>query len=282
MARFLVASAYTVPMDLVTAVILGVIQGVTEFLPVSSDGHLVVASLFLGGELDGRDALGFDILLHCGSLIAIVIGFRDVWFRLLRDLLLWKSTAWKLALLLVLGTIPGALAGLFFEDVIAGDLRTLSAAAVGFLITAAFLVAGEWIARKRATYDGPVTIVITILVGIAQALAILPGVSRSGLTVSMGRALGMKREDALNFSFLLALPIITGAVLKNFIDSFDGIVVFPPVHVSVAGFGTSMIVSVIAILFLRRFVRTYSFAWFAIYLIPLAVYVLGFDTGFFR
>lgn len=263
-------------MDLLGAIIRGAVQGVTEFLPISSDGHLVVVGHFLGETGTGRDALGFDILLHCGSLIAILVGFRDVWTRVLLGLVARERDAWRTAAMIVAATVPGVLAGLFLEDVVA-DMRSLSAASVGFLITAACLVLGERIGvsrrEKKAGY------LDALLIGVAQALAILPGVSRSGLTVSTGRALGMQRSSALDFSFLMALPIIAGAVAKTGLDAFGGEIAFPSLPVSAAGFATSLVVSLAAIAFLRRFVQRNSFAWFAWYLVPLAALLLAEEWG---
>ncbi len=263
-------------MDLLGAIIRGAVQGVTEFLPISSDGHLVVIGHYLGETLSGRDALGFDILLHCGSLLAILVGFRDVWTRLLRGLIARDRLAWRMALLIVVATVPGVIAGVFLEDVVA-NMRSLTAASVGFLITAACLVLGEWLGRTRsAKHPG---VIGALLIGVAQAFAILPGVSRSGLTVSMGRSLGLERASALDFSFLMALPIIGGAVAKTGLDAFDGAIVFPPLPVSAAGFATSLVVSLAAAVFLRRFALRNSFAWFAWYLVPLALLLLAEDMG---
>ncbi len=266
-------------MDVLQAVILGVVQGITEFLPISSDGHLVIADHFLPGGLEGRDALGFDILLHCGSLLAILIGFRDVWIQLLRGLIARDAAAWKSALFIVIATIPGVIAGLFLQDLVAGELRTLSAAAVGFLVTAGCLLMGEYVGRWRRNRTADIGIFDALLIGIAQAAAVLPGVSRSGLTVATGRALGINRTSALDFSFLMAVPILAGAVAKTGLDVRTGDVVFPSLTVSVAGFVTSLCVSVAAVAFLRRFVRRNSFAWFAWYLVPLALILIGEDMG---
>lgn len=265
-------------MDILSAIILGAVQGVTEFLPISSDGHLVVAQRFLGIETVGRDALGFDILLHCGSLLAIAVGFRDVWTALVRGLFARDATAWRTAGLIVVATIPGVFAGLFLQDVVA-ELRSLTAAAVGFLITAACLIGGEWLGTKRAARAGGPTAFEAVLIGLAQAAAVLPGVSRSGLTVATGRSLGIGRESALNFSFLMAIPIISGAVAKTALDVSDGEVIFPPLPAAASGFAASLGVSLVAILFLRRFVRGNSFAWFAWYLVPLAMLLLAEDMG---
>jgi undecaprenyl-diphosphatase len=265
-------------MNVLDAIILGATQGVTEFLPISSDGHLVVAQRLLGIETVGRDALGFDILLHCGSLIAIAVGFRDVWISLVAGMLRRDAAAWRMAGLIAIATVPGVIAGLFLQDVVA-EMRSLTAAAVGFLITAACLVAGERAGRARPERTSAPTAFEALLIGVAQACAILPGVSRSGLTVATGRALGVGRESALNFSFLMAVPIIAGAVAKTVLDVFDGEVIFPAASTSAAGFATSLVVSLCAIVFLRRFVKRNSFAWFAWYLVPLAALLIAEDFG---
>lgn len=266
-------------MEALDAIILGATQGVTEFLPISSDGHLVVAQRFLGIETVGRDALGFDILLHCGSLLAIAVGFRDVWMSLVAGLLRRDASAWRTAGLIVIATVPGVIAGLLLQDVVA-EMRSLTAAAVGFLITAVCLILGERAGRMReARISGP-TAFEALLIGVAQACAVLPGVSRSGLTVATGRALGVGRESALNFSFLMAVPIIAGAVAKTALDVFGGEVIFPAASTSAAGFAASLVVSLCAILFLRRFVKRNSFAWFAWYLVPLAALLIAEDYGF--
>ncbi len=263
-------------MDITQAAFLGIVQGITEFLPISSDGHLVVVQRFLDLQTTGRDALGFDILLHCGSLLAIFVGFRDVWVRLMKGLLSGDRSAWRMAVMIIVATVPGVCAGLLFEDGIAG-LRTLTAASVGFLITAAFLIVGEFIGSRRAAKEPG--LVEAVLMGIAQAVAILPGVSRSGLTVSTARVLGVRRSEALDFSFLIAMPIIAGAVAKTGLDAYDGTVVFPPLPAALTGLVVSAVVSLAAILFLRRFVRQNSFAWFAWYLIPIALLLIAEDMG---
>lgn len=261
-------------MSFLQAIILGVIQGITEFLPVSSDGHLVLADYFLHVSSEGRDALGFDVLLHAGSLLALFIGYAATWKRLALSAVRMERDAWKLILFLIIATVPGAVAGLFFEDVIAGSLRSLNAAATGFLVTAAALIIGEAIgSRRRSSADqslSKISIVHVLLMGCAQALAILPGVSRSGLTTATGRALGLHRSLALDFSFLMAVPIIGGAVAKTLLDAWMGEIAFPSASIALTGLAVSFIVSLGAIGFLRFFVGRYSLAWFAWYLLPLA------------
>jgi undecaprenyl-diphosphatase len=262
------------------AIVLGFIQGLTEFLPISSDGHLVLADVLLDLPLEGADALGFDILLHAGSLLAILIGFFAVWKKLLLSALRGERDSWKLIALLIVATIPGVIAGLVLEDAI-GNMRSLRAAGLGFLVTAAVLIVGERIGSRRHADNTDLSRIgfgRALAIGIAQAIAILPGVSRSGSTISTARALGIARTSALEFSFLMALPIIGGAVAKTMLDVFDGEVLFPAASVCITGFVTAFIVSMAAIALLKLLVVKRSLAVFAWYLLPLGVIILLIDT----
>ncbi len=261
-------------MTMLQAMLIGAMQGLTEFLPISSDGHLVLAGLLLQIPLEGRDALGFDVLLHGGSLLALLLVYRRMWTGLIIDALNAARDARRMIGWLALGTIPGVPAGLALQETI-GEMRSLSAAGIGFLITGIVLIAGEAIGRVRATTsDDRMTTARALLIGGAQAVAILPGVSRSGLTISTGRALGMRRSAALDFSFLLAVPIIAGALGKTLLDAGSGEVVFPSSTIALAGFLTSFLVSTAAIHLLRVLVTQRSLAVFAWYLIPLGTTLL--------
>lgn len=265
-------------MSLLQAALLGVVQGLTEFLPISSDGHLVVFSLMLPGALMGRDALGFDVLLHGASLLALVLLYGRVWLRLLRAPFIGDRSGTRFLFLLLLSTLPGAVAGVLLEDIVALQLRTLTAAGLGFLCTALVLILGERIGRRRAHLESDHTSSLTIgrilILGVAQAVAILPGVSRSGLTISAGQLLGFSRRRAVDVSFLMAAPIIAGAVAKILFDGFSGSLIFPPWNIAITGFIATFVVSMLAIVMLRRFVREYSLAWFAWYLVPLSFFLL--------
>ncbi len=176
--------------------------------------------------------------------------------------------------MLAVATAPAVIAGLLLEDAVATVFRSPTFAAIGFLLTAAILLAGERIGRASHASMKAVGPVQAIAIGLAQAFAILPGVSRSGCTISMGRALGLGRASALDFSFLMAVPIIGGAVAKTLLDALSGDVVFPPLAISLTGFIASFAVSMLAIGLLKKFVAVRSLAWFAVYLIPLAVWLL--------
>lgn len=253
------------------AIVLGIIQGLTEFLPISSDGHLVVADVLLNLPLGGQDALGFDILLHAGSVLAILIVYFSVWKQLITSALAGERNAWIVIGLLVVATIPGVIAGLLLEDIVS-NMRSLQAAGLGFLATALILITGERIGRKlpeKRVALHNVGVWRAVMIGCAQAVAILPGVSRSGSTISIGRALGLERTLALDLSFLMALPIIAGAVAKTLVDALRGEVLFPSLGVSLTGLVVSFIMSMCAIALLRVLVVKRSLAIFAWYLIPL-------------
>ncbi len=255
------------------AIIVGIVQGLTEFLPVSSDGHLVLVSALLHLPLEGRDALGFDILLHAGSLLAILIVYRATWADLIMRTVKLDRTALRMIALLLVATVPGVIAGVTLQDTVSG-MRSYTAAGLGFLVTAMVLIVGEEIGRRRAfRNDDLATLGFSqaLLIGIAQAIAILPGVSRSGSTISVGRALGLPRRNALDFSFLMAAPIIAGAVGKTLLDAWKGEVVFPVAAISFTGFFTSFVVSIFAIIMLKMLVVRRSLSVFSWYLVPLGV-----------
>lgn len=202
-------------MTFIQAVLLGILQGATEFLPVSSSGHLVIFPYLLGWPDPG---LMFDTLLHLGTLLAVVVYFRrDLWALALAA---WDSlrrraidtAEARLAWLLVLATIPGALLGFLFEDQV-GQLFGMPRAAAGFLlVTAALLAFAELLSRRNRDLDA-LNWRDALLIGLAQTLAIVPGLSRSGATIAAGLLLGYRREDATRFSFLLAIPIVLGGGL---------------------------------------------------------------------
>lgn len=268
-------------MTIFHAALLGLVQGFTEFLPVSSDGHLVLTNLLFDIPLNGRDALGFDILLHAGSLVAILIAYFAIWKKLVLSALRGERDAWILIGLLVVATIPGVIAGLLFEDGVS-ELRSLRAAGIGFIVTGSVLIAGEAIGKMRNASEmrmEKIGVIRALLIGCAQAIAILPGVSRSGCTISTARALGLERRTALDFSFLMALPIIGGAVAKTLLDALQGTVAFPAAAVSVTGLAVSFVVSMAAITLLKRLVVKRSLAVFSWYVLPLGALLLIADVA---
>jgi len=201
-------------MSIIQAVIAGTVQGVTEFLPVSSSGHLVLLDRFFNiAEPD----IFFDICLHLGTLLAVIAYFRKEILSMLRG----ENVVW--ILYLAVGTVPAVIAAIFFEDRIEAFFGDPQKVAYMLIVTALILFAGQlslrkgiFAARKSFTWGN------TIFVGIAQALALLPGISRSGATISAGLVSGMKREMAFTYSFLLSIPAVAGAALYKGVKNIEG------------------------------------------------------------
>lgn len=202
-------------MNIFFAIILGIIQGLSEFLPISSSGHLVIfQNLFSFNE----PPLTFTIMLHLGTLIAVVLYFKKDIYQLL------KNPLNKTTILLIIGTLPAVFAGFFFYDRISGLFDSLLTVSLGLIITGVLLkLSDQWSKshNKLPQYIEELTYKNALIIGFFQALAIVPGISRSGATITIGLFLGLEKESAARFSFLLSIPIIIGAVLfelKEFIN----------------------------------------------------------------
>ncbi|MDX5335588.1 MAG: undecaprenyl-diphosphate phosphatase, partial [Marinobacter sp.] len=195
-------------MDFFQALFLGLLQGLTEFLPISSSGHLILIPAFFEWTDQG---VGFDLAVHVGTLLAVVLYFRKDVFAITRDGLLSLSKRQmigqgNMAWFLVIGTIPAGLAGLALLDMIDNELRAVEVIFFTTLIFGLLLGWADWRPNKGRTLDS-LTWKDALLVGCAQALALIPGTSRSGATITAGLLLGMSRQTASRFSFLLAIPI---------------------------------------------------------------------------
>jgi undecaprenyl-diphosphatase len=255
-------------------IILAIVQGLTEFLPISSSGHLVLVPVFFGWTDQG---LAFDVAVHFGSLIAVLIFFRTDIHALLRGGLQLLGTNVKtiesrMALGIALGTIPAALAGLLFSDWIEANLR--SPLVIVFTLSGyAVLMALADRLGRRTRGISSVRISDAALIGIAQALALIPGTSRSGVTITAAMALGFERQDAARFSFLLAVPVIllaTGFSLLGLLRA-DATVAWGQLAVGVL---VSAIVAYLSIEFFMRFVSRIGLMPFAIYRLLLVAVIL--------
>src|SRR4249920_2022619 len=207
-------------MDLfVQAIVMGIVQGLTEFLPVSSSGHLILVPWLFGWTDPFINSLAFSVMLHIGTLGALLIYFAADWTRLvpaglatIRDRSFRGDPDRKLAWLLVAATIPAAIAGFLLNDLIETAFREVGLVAVTLVVGAVILwLADRWGGRTKGVDD--VTFPIAIGIGAAQALALVPGISRSGISISAARFAGLNREAAARFSFLMATPITAGAAL---------------------------------------------------------------------
>jgi undecaprenyl-diphosphatase len=255
------------------AFVLGILQGLGEFLPISSSGHLIVVPWLLGWPDSG---LAFDVALHLGTLAAVAFAFWRDWVRLVaagtRGILSGRPLAdpdSRLLWYLALATVPGALAGLALDEWAETVFR--SPALVGLTMALVGLVL--WAADRRARRAGPegeVSLRDALLIGLAQAVAIVPGTSRSGVTISMALFLGHRREAAARFSFLLALPITLGAALFKVPDLFRGGAAAAPVLVGMAAAAVS---GFLAIRVLLAYVRTRTYMPFVFYRLAFALMV---------
>jgi undecaprenyl-diphosphatase len=246
------------------ALVLGVVQGLTEFLPVSSDGHLALTYRLFGSMPD----LGFEVFLHLGTLLAMVIYFRSDIATLARSFLpAGKGSAERrIALLIVLATAISGVLALLLKRVVLAANTSLLAIGAGFLVTSVALVAAELLGRRmtRRKADAlgwPRTAGIAV----AQALATLPGVSRSGMTISSGMLAGLDRHAAARFSFLLGIPIIAAANVYEAKDFFTGGANVPPALILIVGFVAAAVSGYLAIGALLKFVQTRPLHVFAVY-----------------
>ena len=255
-----------------SAALLGVVQGLTEFLPVSSSGHLV---LFQSWLPVAGDPLAFDLALHLGTLIPVLWVYRADLSGVIVDTTQGEGPfldrpGVRLLLLLVAATIPTAVIGLSLEDIFERLFHTPAAVGAAFAVTGTFL----WLTKKLKKGSTPAHGLRwrhAVGIGLAQGLAITPGISRSGSTIAAGLFLGMDREAAARFSFLLSIPAILGAVVLKAGDlDFSGASMTP----ILVGVTTSAISGYIALRVLIRLVRAGDFSKFAYYLWPLAVFAL--------
>lgn len=261
-------------MTMMQLIVLAIVQGLTEFLPVSSSGHLVLVPSIFGWTDQG---LAFDVAVHFGSLVAVCIYFREDVAGLLRGCAAiltgnMKSNDAHLVWCLGFGTIPAAIAGLAFASWIAANLRdpmvvVYTLAGYGLLMAAVDRLAPT----KKSFQD--VGILDSVLIGFAQALALIPGTSRSGVTITAGRLLGFARQDAARFSFLLSVPVILLATIYEAVILITGDVPVPWDNLLVAVLITA-VVAYVSIEFFMRFVSRIGLMPFAIYRILLAAVII--------
>jgi undecaprenyl-diphosphatase len=218
-------------MLILESIILGIVQGITEFLPISSSAHLIIIPWIFGWTDPAVRGLSFDVALHLGTLAAVIVYFRrdwvaivGAWFKSIFQRKIGDDPNRKLAWFLLLGCVPRGIAGVLFESKIEDNFHGSPIPTAAMLLMAGviallalFLLLADRLGKRERPL-GRITLRDSIVIGLAQALAILPGVSRSGATMTTGLALGLDRESAARFSFLLAAPIIAGAGLKSAVE----------------------------------------------------------------
>lgn len=263
-------------MDFYQTFFLGLLQGLTEFLPISSSAHLILVPALFDWVDQG---VAFDLAVHVGTLLAVVLYFRDDVFKIARDGLVSMSQRrvvgqGALALYLVIGTIPAGLAGLALLDMIDNELRAVEIIFGTTLFFGLLLGLADWIPKRQRTLDS-LNWKDALLVGIAQAIAIVPGTSRSGITITAGLFLGMSRETASRFSFLLAIPITALAASVKLLEvaAADTVVDWGAFLI---GGVTSFVVAITAIHFFLKWLNKVGMWPYVIYRIILAgvIYVV--------
>ena len=258
------------------AFVMGALQGVTEFLPISSSAHLILLPWLFGWQDPLINSLTFDVALHVGTLVAVVAYFWSDWMALLKAVPQLarpqQSPAAMMLLAVIIATIPAAIAGILFQDPIEAYLR--SPLQIAVVLAVMGLVIAFIDGRSSATRElTTLTWRDAVWIGLAQTLALMPGVSRSGATMSAGRALQFDRAAAARFSFLLSMPITLAAVLIKIKDLLA--VSGNDVVTMVIGIVTSALVGWLVIDLMLQWIRRIGFGWFAYYRIVMAVVVIG-------
>jgi len=256
------------------ALFLGIVQGITEFLPISSSGHLALLEHYLKAPGGG---LGFDILLHLGTLAALLLYFRRDWLEMGHAFISpsrYNRPQRRMLFYLIVAVIPGALAGVLLEKKAETLFRQPARIAILLGSVGLLLILAEKLARHRRPLDS-LRLGDAFLIGLSQALAIMPGVSRSGITMTMALFLGFNRRSSAHFSFLLATPIIAGAGLHHLPKWLKA----PPEGLTflaaALGFLGAVIASYLTIKYLLRFLQHHTFYPFAVYRLLLASVVLA-------
>jgi undecaprenyl-diphosphatase len=280
-------------MQIIQAIILGIVQGLTEFIPISSSGHLIIIPWLFNWNDPALASLPFDVSLHMGTLVALLIFFAGDWVRLIRagiasilERKIGNDLDRRMAWMLVIGSIPGALVGVLAESKVEEwfhpentPIRPTAMIVMGVIIAllGAALFIAERVARHLRKLD-QVTFKDAIIIGLTQAFAIFPGVSRSGSTITAGLALGLEREAAARFSFLLSAPIIFGAGVKSIFSVISelraGTLAASDALLFPIGFLAAAISGYLCIKYLLRFLQNHSTDVFVFYRWALAVIVI--------
>jgi len=251
-------------MIFIQSLILGIVQGLTEFLPISSSAHLILVPKFLKWE---EHTLFFDTALHLGTALAVLLYFWKDWLGMLKNK--------RLLTVIVVGTIPAGIAGLIFNDFIESSFRVLPLIALAMLVGTIVMELSERYSGNAKSAKKEVLLKDSIVIGLMQVLALMPGMSRSGMTISGGFFRKLEREVALKFSFYLSMPIIIAAASLNFLKSYQKDPSLGFLDMSfLVGLLTSFIVGFLSIKFMLSYIKRKGFGIFIFYRIFLVVLIL--------
>ncbi len=265
-------------LEFLEAIFLGVVQGLTEFLPVSSSGHLLLGQYFLGMDQD-RFGLTFDAAIHTGTVAAVISFFwRDLlrmggaFVRSLRGPN-FEERDQRMAYLILVATIPAGVIGLLFQGFFESQVRSPWLVAFNLVLVGVLFIAGEVVGRQTRTSD-KLGFKEAVGIGLAQTVALFPGVSRSGATITLGLFLGLRRDEAARFSFLMSVPITTAAALLSLAEAFGSGIDAGDALLFAVGSVTSGVVGYLAIRFLLDYLAGHSLRVFAYYRFALAAVVV--------
>lgn len=256
-------------MSVFDALVLGIIQGITEFLPISSSGHLLIFEKLFGLQIETLRT--FDVAVHLGTLTAILIYFwKDIW-TILKGFFTGRDM--KFGWYIILGSIPAGVAGFLLNDIFDQVFRSIFVVGIGMIcVGLIFFAAEKWPKDKNKNVSIWWN---AVLIGIAQAIAIIPGVSRSGSTIAAGLFQGIKREEAARFSFLLGSVSIFGAGLLTFLSDNSEKILLSTLYFLLSGFFASTIAGFLTISFLMKFLKKYTLRGFGVYLVLIGIVCLS-------
>lgn len=261
-------------MEIIDAIVLGIIQGLTEFLPVSSSGHLEIGKAILGDNSIPEESMMVTVVLHFATALSTIVVFRKDIAEILKGLFQFKYNGeTEFSLKIILSMIPAALVGVFFEE----ELETLfggNILFVGFMLLVTALLL--WLADKARDTGKPVSFSNAVVIGISQAIAILPGISRSGATISTSVLLGNDKGKAARFSFLMVVPLILGKIAKDILDGnlAGSTVDFVPLAF---GFVAAFLAGLVACTWMIALVKKSKLRYFAIYCFIVGLIAITFD-----
>ena len=241
-------------MTIIESIILGAIQGLTEFLPVSSSGHLVLSQKILNINQPGN---AFEVLVHLGTLLSVIVVFYEDLKSILFSIKMKETQSF--IMFIIIGTVPAIIIGLGFKDIFDSLFDNIKAVGFALLFTGAILVGSS----KLKYSDKNLNWQKSLIIGCVQALAIIPGISRSGITICMGLFLGLSSKKAARLSFLLAIPVISGAGLLTALDVDGGFQL--SFSIVVSGFISSFLIGIIALKWLLSWLEQGKFHYFGIY-----------------
>ncbi len=265
-------------MDFLQAVILGIVEGLTEFLPVSSTGHLTISEKLLGMEIDDPTVTAFTAVIQVGAIAAVILFFRtdiwriaSAWVRGLGSQEVRGSFDYRMGWYVIIGSVPVVIAGLLGKDLVTGAFRNLWWVAGALIAWSVVMVAAEYVGRQNRA-ESDITARDSIFIGVVQCISLIPGISRSGATISAGLFAGLDRVAATRMAFFLSIPALTAAGIYELPQALSGGI---PVAATAVATVVSFAVAYVSVAWLLKFVAHHPITWFVGYRVALGVVLLA-------